>query len=134
MAAWLRSCRRGRPVRSRKKIQTFRVRFFWHYQDAVLDGSGWSPVKHPSRVVLHLSLLEVEILCLVVCDAHLHPLPVRALRGSLIRRPLKKCGKPRHQDLWEQNPNISNILEIAEVSQFKSVPLWLGFLHTLALH
>ena len=41
------------------------------YQHAVLHGPGGAPVEHARAVVLHLGLLEVEVLGLVVGDAGL---------------------------------------------------------------
>ena len=50
----------------------------------------WRPVEHPGGVVLHLRLLEVEVLGLVVGDAHLHALAVGLLGSRFVGRPLEE--------------------------------------------
>lgn len=47
----------------------------------------WRPVEHPGGVVLHLRLLEVEVLGLVVGDADLHALAVGLLGSRLVGGP-----------------------------------------------
>lgn len=59
-------------------------------QYAVFEIAGGAPVEHARRVVLHLRLLEVEVLGLVVGDADLQAAVVVHVRaaGRAIRRPV----------------------------------------------
>lgn len=40
-------------------------------QDALLEGFGWAPVKHPRGIVFHFCLFKVKVFGLVVSNAHL---------------------------------------------------------------
>ena len=67
------------------------------YQNTVFDGSGRSPVEHPSAVILHLSFSKIKILCLVICDTNFH-LPILLLVSWVIGWPAVACPE-FHQSL-----------------------------------
>ena len=82
--SWIGKCR-PKNVDLMWKPHQYEI-FKFSHQYAILYAARRGPVEHASAVVLHLSLLKVEVLRLVVGDPDLK-LPVLLLVRGLVRRP-----------------------------------------------